>query len=158
MGISSQLLGQYESGKRIPKTQFFLKWKSVFGDDLLKEIEANASAVGKTLQGPVLEPDQPKTATLDDLTESTKKLSESNLINAKNIDRLITMLEKKNAPVSSGLNEDILSTFFERNAAIQEVLLEHLAKSEGTTIEELDANVNRKMIERQKAGVQRGNR
>ncbi|MES2620199.1 MAG: S24 family peptidase [Bacteroidota bacterium] len=41
--ISSQLLGQYESGKRIPKTQFFLKWKEVFGDDLLELLEANVS-------------------------------------------------------------------------------------------------------------------
>jgi len=36
LGISSQLLGMYESGKRNPKIEFHQKWKDVFKEDLLK--------------------------------------------------------------------------------------------------------------------------
>ncbi len=35
LGISSQLYGQYETGKKKPVTTFFLKWKQKFGIDLL---------------------------------------------------------------------------------------------------------------------------
>lgn len=37
LGISSQLLGQYEQGRQKPKLEFYKKWKEVFGEDLLKE-------------------------------------------------------------------------------------------------------------------------
>jgi transcriptional regulator with XRE-family HTH domain len=40
LGISSQLYGQYEDGKRVPKTPFFIKWKEKFNEDL---IETNVS-------------------------------------------------------------------------------------------------------------------
>lgn len=43
LGISSQLLGQYMAGRQQPKPGFYLKWKEVFGDDLLKKIETNVS-------------------------------------------------------------------------------------------------------------------
>lgn len=36
LGISPQLLGQYESEKRHPKTQFYLKFKEVFGINLME--------------------------------------------------------------------------------------------------------------------------
>jgi transcriptional regulator with XRE-family HTH domain len=43
LGISSQLLGQYISGKHKPKADFYLKWKEVFKEDLLKQLERNVS-------------------------------------------------------------------------------------------------------------------
>lgn len=44
LGIRSQLLGQYEKGKRNPKADFYKKWKNEFGEDLEALIdEANAS-------------------------------------------------------------------------------------------------------------------
>lgn len=44
IGIKSQLLGQYENGKRNPKVNFYNKWKDVFGEDLQAMIrEANVS-------------------------------------------------------------------------------------------------------------------
>lgn len=42
------------------------------------------------------------TSKVDDLIESTRKLSDSNLINARNIDRLITMLEVSSSGASRG--------------------------------------------------------
>jgi transcriptional regulator with XRE-family HTH domain len=43
LGIKSQLLGQYEKGKRNPKLAFYQKWKAVFGEDLQALTEANVS-------------------------------------------------------------------------------------------------------------------
>lgn len=43
LGISGQLLGQYISGGRNPKADFYVKWKKEFGEDLLAMIEANVS-------------------------------------------------------------------------------------------------------------------
>lgn len=40
LGISSQLLGQYEQGRQSPKVGFYIKWKQVFGEDL---VETNVS-------------------------------------------------------------------------------------------------------------------
>lgn len=37
LGVSSQLLGQYERGRQKPKPDFYLKWKEVYGEDLLTE-------------------------------------------------------------------------------------------------------------------------
>jgi transcriptional regulator with XRE-family HTH domain len=37
LGVSSQLLGQYARGRHKPKPDFYLKWKEVFGEDLLSE-------------------------------------------------------------------------------------------------------------------------
>lgn len=34
IGISSQLLGQYEAGRQKPKIDFFEKWEEVFGEDI----------------------------------------------------------------------------------------------------------------------------
>jgi predicted transcriptional regulator len=45
LGISSQLLGQYMDGRQKPKADFYLKWKSVFGEDLMKYVETNVSEV-----------------------------------------------------------------------------------------------------------------
>jgi transcriptional regulator with XRE-family HTH domain len=41
LGISSQLYGQYEDGKRIPKMPFFVKWKEKFKEDLTETIVSN---------------------------------------------------------------------------------------------------------------------
>jgi phage repressor protein C with HTH and peptisase S24 domain len=43
LGISSQLLGQYIAGRHKPKADFYIKWKTVFGEDLLDLIERNVS-------------------------------------------------------------------------------------------------------------------
>lgn len=48
LGISSQLLGQYERGERNPKLGFYKKWEQVFGQDLLAlKDEANVSREAK---------------------------------------------------------------------------------------------------------------
>lgn len=46
LGISSQLLGQYMSGRQMPKAEFFMKWKLVFGEDLLPAFETYVSRPG----------------------------------------------------------------------------------------------------------------
>lgn len=43
LGISSQLLGQYVSGGRKPGGDFFIKWRQVFGDDLVSLVETGVS-------------------------------------------------------------------------------------------------------------------
>jgi transcriptional regulator with XRE-family HTH domain len=44
LGISPQLLGQYEKGRQNPKVDFFDKWKEVYNQDLrLMMIETNVS-------------------------------------------------------------------------------------------------------------------
>jgi transcriptional regulator with XRE-family HTH domain len=45
LGISGQLLGQYINGRQKPKAAFYIKWKRVFGEDLIKLIEGNVSNV-----------------------------------------------------------------------------------------------------------------
>lgn len=92
LGISSQLLGQYEQGKRTPKTSFFLKWKEVFKEDLLKDVEANVS---RETQKDYDQGDPTPMNAIHSLAESTNKLSDSNLINARNIERLIALLEMR---------------------------------------------------------------
>lgn len=39
LGVSSQLYGMYEMGKREPGASFFVAWKRVFGEDLTENIE-----------------------------------------------------------------------------------------------------------------------
>lgn len=39
IGISSQLLGHYESGRHAPKMDFFKRWKNTFGEDLMEASE-----------------------------------------------------------------------------------------------------------------------
>jgi len=41
LGTSGQRIGQYVSGRMMPKVDFLQKWKEVFGEDLL--IETNVS-------------------------------------------------------------------------------------------------------------------
>lgn len=43
LGISGQLLGQYIGGKKKPKADFYIKWKSEFGEDLMKLLETKVS-------------------------------------------------------------------------------------------------------------------
>lgn len=43
LGISSQLYGQYELGSKKPKADFFIKWRKIFGEDLLAQTETNVS-------------------------------------------------------------------------------------------------------------------
>ena len=47
LGISSQLLGQYEQGRQEPKIEFFEKWKNVFGEDL-RAIQKQTNVSKKT--------------------------------------------------------------------------------------------------------------
>lgn len=71
LGISSQLYGQYEDGKRMPKMPFFVKWKEKFNQDL---IEANVSQETKDITHPETFAGQ----SLNNLTESNKVLAEAN--------------------------------------------------------------------------------
>jgi transcriptional regulator with XRE-family HTH domain len=44
IGISPQLLGQYEQGRQLPKIDFYKKWKTAYGEDLIEMIgETNVS-------------------------------------------------------------------------------------------------------------------
>ncbi|MGN6437232.1 MAG: helix-turn-helix domain-containing protein [Agriterribacter sp.] len=46
LGISSQLIGHYESGRSKPKAEFYLKWKNEFGEDLLAHLgDSNVSEI-----------------------------------------------------------------------------------------------------------------
>lgn len=55
IGISSQLLGQYEQGRQEPKVGFYDKWKEVFNEDIraIMKKETNVSH-GTTNHTPVL--------------------------------------------------------------------------------------------------------
>jgi transcriptional regulator with XRE-family HTH domain len=59
LNISSQLLGQYMAGGRKPGGEFYLKWRQVFGEDLLQLIEPKvshetpSSAFAIVAEGPV---------------------------------------------------------------------------------------------------------
>lgn len=44
LGVSSQLLGQYERGRHKPKPEFYIKWKEVFGEDLLSKTNVSKEA------------------------------------------------------------------------------------------------------------------
>lgn len=48
--ISPQLLGQYMKDRQKPKTGFYVKWKEVFGEDLLNIEETNVSRETETKQ------------------------------------------------------------------------------------------------------------
>lgn len=51
IGISSQLLGQYERGERNPKLPFFRKWKEVYNEDLqslMDEAKVSIKAINNT--------------------------------------------------------------------------------------------------------------
>lgn len=69
LGISSQLYGHYEDQKRTPKGDFFLKWREVFGEDLLEKIVSNEDESAYP-------------------AASHQTLAETALINARSIDRL----------------------------------------------------------------------
>lgn len=43
LGISSQLLGQYEQGRQKPKSSFFTKWEKVYGENISHIFETNVS-------------------------------------------------------------------------------------------------------------------
>lgn len=87
--ISSQLLGQYISGKHKPKSDFYLKWKEVFKEDLLNKVERNVSEVQEPL--PIY--NQPMN-TINSLAESNKILAETNRTLAEAI-----VNERKETPV-----------------------------------------------------------
>lgn len=93
IGISSQLYGQYEKGEKTPGGDFFIKWKAAFGDSLLEGIETTVSN----------ETNSPSdTGTLNkaiaDLSAATKSHAETDAINARNIERLVALLERQLGP------------------------------------------------------------
>lgn len=92
LGISSQLLGQYISGRHKPKADFYTSWKKVFGDDLLKEIEGNVSSDPLSIEAKP-EPGHLQVA-LKELSEATNRHSKIDEVNAKNMERLLNILEK----------------------------------------------------------------
>jgi len=49
LGISSQLYGLYERGDRNPKTEFYLKWKQMFNEDLNIETNVNTQTFHEKL-------------------------------------------------------------------------------------------------------------
>lgn len=77
LGISSQLLGQYESASRLPKTGFFLKWKQVFGEDLMKQIETNVSHEANKLEEAEVDYSQPIINVVLNLSYIGKKNADS---------------------------------------------------------------------------------
>lgn len=86
LGVSSQLLGQYESGARLPKTNFFLKWKQVFGEDLLKQIETNVSHETQNEEAPVIN--------RGSLERTLENMSEDKIRSTAIIERLVALLER----------------------------------------------------------------
>lgn len=51
LGISSQLLGQYEKGPKEPKLAFYVKWWENFKEDLLGEIETKVYNISRNESG-----------------------------------------------------------------------------------------------------------
>jgi transcriptional regulator with XRE-family HTH domain len=82
-GFSKGNVSSYVNGGARPSENFLKKFYECFHVELQQ-----------ATKGPVETPPLARTgSTIDSLAESTAKLSESNLINAKNIDRLISLLE-----------------------------------------------------------------
>jgi transcriptional regulator with XRE-family HTH domain len=108
LGISSQLLGQYESGRQQPKTEFILKWKNVFGEDLFKYLETNVSR--ETTNG------VPDAGVVEVLKENNQDLRNSNhdlRTNNQFLQRMLeTNLDKLTLAVSTlaGLSKEQIST------------------------------------------------
>lgn len=92
LGISSQLLGQYETGKRLPKANFILKWKEVTEQDLLKQNEANVSRETHAATN-VDEPDL--RIAIRELSEANNRHSVVDDRNSRIIEELIGMLKLK---------------------------------------------------------------
>lgn len=83
--ISSQLYGQYENGKN-PGSDFFIKWKEIFGTDLTSEIETKISReIDEKIISHIVNEDgsgyqsnDPKDKTIADLAYSTRRLVDNN--------------------------------------------------------------------------------
>lgn len=112
LGISSQLLGQYERGQKSPKGPFFIKWKATFGEDLLKLVETNVSR--ETTPEGVETIHEPADSNLHSLIESNKVLSEANktladahIILARGNERLIRMLELSLSSGKSAVRSEV---------------------------------------------------
>ena len=52
LGISPQLMGQYLKGRQNPKTDFWVKWHDVFGDDPLQMFSSRKTNVDKSTPDP----------------------------------------------------------------------------------------------------------
>lgn len=108
LGISSQLLGQYQRGGRKPGGDFFLKWRQVFGEDLLKLIETGVSSNGSAATDPL-----PGTVTLQDHIALWKarheeaKADKDRLMGIieNNLTLLIKAVSKAEANLSQGQDE-----------------------------------------------------
>lgn len=74
LDISSQLYGQYETGKKKPGVDFFIKWRQKFNTDLM----SNETKVSK-----------------EPLEVAIENLSISKVIDSRNMERLILLLEAK---------------------------------------------------------------
>lgn len=87
LNVSSQLLGQYESGRQKPKVDFHTKWKEVFGESLIEtnvsqgtEKELSVSSIMKIAQSNMI------------LAEANKTLADAHIILARNNENLIGMV------------------------------------------------------------------
>ncbi len=100
LGISSQLLGQYEKGEKNPKGQFFLKWKQVFGEDLLKLIETDVSQETQegdkqieTFSGEA-PPNYGEAESRKTLERTLENMSQDKIRSTAIIERLVALLER----------------------------------------------------------------
>ena len=120
LGISSQLYGQYEpdSGKgKIPGLMFAIKWKQVFGDNLIDHLETNVSRETKTKKGvnstpPDLDPAKAPALLYAELKELVKAAREiatntGRLHDSKlDIDRMKEIVLKDSAPSKGTKNKE----------------------------------------------------
>lgn len=86
IGVSSQLLGQYVSGRQLPKRDFFVKWKAAYGEDISNLFETNVSREtdldnpGKLLDAIYMLSESHKAiaAANSELAEANRSLAKSN--------------------------------------------------------------------------------
>lgn len=97
LGISSQLYGQYENDDKKPKADFFIKWKEVFNETLLKEFETTVSNDKQeyvyreqSLQN-LSDSNRVLAEANKTLAEANKTLAEANHVISKNQDELIQL-------------------------------------------------------------------
>lgn len=87
IGVSSQLYGQYEDGKKTPGVDFYKKWKAKIGSDLFETVVSN-----ETPKQAMQEPKVDYEAKLS-LERSLENLTVDKLRSTAIIERLVTLLE-----------------------------------------------------------------
>lgn len=128
IGVSSQLLGQYEKGQKEPKMGFFARWKKEFGEDLYREVETKVYNISGDRRGI-----DAVIAIENDKDPSVKEIM---LVQLKTFERQSDSFEKQTL-----LMEAILKMMDKQGSQAEEIK-EKVRATEART-DKMDANLDR---------------